>query len=207
MFLQRQLVRRAFLRTPRRWAHSPPNLSGLNSVTEEDLAHFAKILPSTAILSTLSPSATPSAELEPFNNDWMNKYHGKSTTVLKPRTVEEVSEIVKWCNQRKIGIVPQGGNTGLVGGGVPVQDELILSLSNMTKVRSFDDVSGAHNSSTLFGEAHKGYLRNSCCGCWVYPPVLVRLPDAPPSYRSTGPWGKGKVSHKQPIPSVRSFSF
>ncbi|RDX55980.1 FAD-binding domain-containing protein [Lentinus brumalis] len=138
----RQLARRVVLRVPRRWSHSPAGLAGLNSVTEEDLAHFAKILPSSSILSTLSPSATPSSELEPFNNDWMDKYHGKSTTVLKPRTTQEVSEIVRWCNQRKIGIVPQGGNTGLVGGGVPIKDELILSLANMAKVRSFDDVSG-----------------------------------------------------------------
>ncbi|KAI0757112.1 FAD-binding domain-containing protein [Daedaleopsis nitida] len=142
MFLSRQLGRRAFHRPPRRWAHSTPNLVGLNSVTEEDLAHFSKILPASSILSTLSPSATSTSELEPFNNDWMNKYHGMSTTVLKPRTVQEVSEIVKWCNRRRIGVVPQGGNTGLVGGGVPVKDELIISLSNMTKVRSFDDVSG-----------------------------------------------------------------
>ncbi len=145
----RQLARRVVLRVPRRWSHSPAGLAGLNSVTEEDLAHFAKILPSSSILSTLSPSATPSSELEPFNNDWMDKYHGKSTTVLKPRTTQEVSEIVRWCNQRKIGIVPQGGNTGLVGGGVPIKDELILSLANMAKVRSFDDVSGAYNSTPV----------------------------------------------------------
>ena len=142
MFLSRQLARRSLLRPPRRWAHSPAGLAGLNSVTEDDLAHFAKFLPPTSILSTLSPSATPSSELEPFNHDWMNKYHGKSTTVLKPKTTEEVSEIVRWCNERRIGIVPQGGNTGLVGGGVPTSDELVLNLGNMTKVRSFDPVSG-----------------------------------------------------------------
>lgn len=72
----------------------------------------------------------------------MNKYHGQSTTVLRPKTTQEVSEIVKWCNERRIGIVPQGGNTGLVGGGVPVKDEVILNLGNMNKVRSFDPVSG-----------------------------------------------------------------
>lgn len=72
----------------------------------------------------------------------MNKYHGKSTTVLKPHTTEEVSKIVQWCSERRIGIVPQGGNTGLVGGSVPIHDELIVSLSNMSKIRSFDDVSG-----------------------------------------------------------------
>jgi FAD binding domain len=50
---------------------------------------------------------------------------------------------MKWCHERKIGVVPQGGNTGLVGGSVPLKDELILSLNNMAKVRSFDSVSGA----------------------------------------------------------------
>lgn len=147
MSLTRHLARRPFLRPPCRWAHSPATLTGLNSVTDGDLAHFARFLPPTSILSTLSPSAIPSSELEPFNNDWMNKYHGKSTTVLKPRTTDEVSKIVQWCNGRRIGIVPQGGNTGLVGGGVPVKDELILSLSNMSKIRSFDDVSGVSSLS------------------------------------------------------------
>ncbi|KAG5644747.1 hypothetical protein DXG03_007876 [Asterophora parasitica] len=114
----------------------------LNSVTEQDLAHFAKILPPSSILSTLPPSSVASEELHLYNSDWMGKYRGTSTTVLKPKTTEQVSEIVKWCNERRIGIVPQGGNTGLVGGSVPVGDEVILSLANMSKVRSFDSVSG-----------------------------------------------------------------
>lgn len=141
--LTRSIVRRlAFRPAPLlRYAHSLPNIQ-VNSVTEQDVTHFSKILPATSILSTLSPVSSASTELDPFNNDWMNKYHGKSTTVLRPRTTEEVSEIVKWCNERRIGIVPQGGNTGLVGGGVPIKDELILSLGNMTKIRSFDPVSG-----------------------------------------------------------------
>lgn len=124
-----------------RWA-STTVASNLNSVTEEDLAHFSSFLPPSSILSTLSPSNTPADELTAFNDDWMGKYKGKSTTVLKPRTTEEVSKIVKHCNEKRIGIVPQGGNTGLVGGSVPVRDELILSLSNLNKIRSFDPVSG-----------------------------------------------------------------
>ncbi|KAG6911845.1 hypothetical protein DXG01_000092 [Tephrocybe rancida] len=116
--------------------------TALNTVTEQDLAHFAKILPPSSILSTLPPSSAASQDLEQYNNDWMGKYHGSSTTVLKPKTTEQVSQIVKWCNERRIGIVPQGGNTGLVGGSVPIHNELILSLSNMSKVRSFDPVSG-----------------------------------------------------------------
>ena len=124
-----------------RWA-STTMPSNLNSVTEEDLTHFSSFLTPSSILSTLSPSNTPTDELTVFNDDWMGKYKGKSTTVLKPRTTEEVSKIVKHCNEKRIGIVPQGGNTGLVGGSVPVRDELILSLSNLNKIRSFDPVSG-----------------------------------------------------------------
>ncbi|KAJ3567364.1 hypothetical protein NP233_g6408 [Leucocoprinus birnbaumii] len=72
----------------------------------------------------------------------MGRFRGSSTTVLKPKTTKQVSEILKWCNERRIGVVPQGGNTGLVGGSVPVKDELVLSLSNMNQVREFDPVSG-----------------------------------------------------------------
>lgn len=119
-------------------------LSTLNKVTENDVSHFTKILPSSSVLSTLPPSAVPSSELDIYNNDWMGKYSGKATTVLKPKTTQQVSEIVKWCSENSIGIVPQGGNTGLVGGSVPINDEVVVSLSNMNTVRSFDPVSGEH---------------------------------------------------------------
>lgn len=123
--------------------------SHLNSVTEEDIVHFSKILPPTSIVSTLAPICSPSDELESFNSDWMGRFHGRSTTVLKPKTTQQVSEILKWCNERRIGVVPQGGNTGLVGGSVPIQDEVILSLSNMNNVRSFDPVSGVFTHVAL----------------------------------------------------------
>jgi FAD/FMN-containing dehydrogenase len=45
----------------------------------------------------------------------MNKYHGKGQVVVKPKTVKEVSEIMKYCWEKGIAVVPQGGNTGLVG--------------------------------------------------------------------------------------------
>jgi len=116
----------------------------LNIAGEDDLAHFAKILPESCILSTLPPKPTATSdELAPFNTDWMGKYVGRASTVLKPKTTQQVCEIVKWCWERRIGVVPQGGNTGLVGGGVPLENELILNLGGMNKVRSFDPVSGA----------------------------------------------------------------
>ncbi|PPQ67357.1 hypothetical protein CVT24_011540 [Panaeolus cyanescens] len=114
----------------------------LTPVTEHDLAHFSKFLQPSSIISTLSPNPSSQDELAPYNSDWMGRYKGHSTTVLKPKTTQEVSEILKWCNAKRIGVVPQGGNTGLVGGSVPVNDEIVLSLSNLNKVRSFDPVSG-----------------------------------------------------------------
>ncbi|KAF8588478.1 D-lactate dehydrogenase [Ramaria rubella] len=81
-------------------------------------------------------------DLASFNTDWMGKYHGHSQLVIKPKTVEEVSAVVEYCFNNDIAMVPQGGNTGLVGGGVPVFDEVIINLANMNKIRSFDKVSG-----------------------------------------------------------------
>ncbi|EJD51392.1 FAD-binding domain-containing protein [Auricularia subglabra TFB-10046 SS5] len=70
---------------------------------------------------------------------------GRATTVLKPRSTQEVSAIVRYCNEQRIGIVPQGGNTGLVGGSIPIGDEgqeVVLNLGAMKEVRSFDPNSG-----------------------------------------------------------------
>lgn len=72
----------------------------------------------------------------------MGKYHGHANTVLRPRTTQQVSDIVKYCASRCIGIVPQGGNTGLVGGSISLQKEIVLNLGAMNTVRSFDSVSG-----------------------------------------------------------------
>lgn len=74
--------------------------------------------------------------------DWMRKYRGKAKLVLKPKTTEEVSKILKYCNEQKLAVVPQGGNSGLVGGSVPVFDEIVISTASMNKIRSFDAVSG-----------------------------------------------------------------
>ena len=141
MFRSRATAR-LLARYAKRWQHTSAR-PALNPVTSDDIAHFARFLPQNAILSTLYPVSVPPAEVEPYNTDWMGKYRGRSTTVLRPHTTEQVSKILKWCHERKIGVVPQGGNTGLVGGSVPIEDELILSLGNMSKVRSFDPVSGA----------------------------------------------------------------
>jgi FAD/FMN-containing dehydrogenase len=69
---------------------------------------------SNSLLSTIDGSAT-SDDLASFNNDWMNKYHGQGQIVVKPKTTEEVSKVMKYCYDHDLAVVPQGGNTGLVG--------------------------------------------------------------------------------------------
>ena len=62
--------------------------------------------------------------------------------LLKPKTTEEVSAILKYCNEKQLAVCPQGGNTGLVGGSVPVFDEVIVNTSLMNKIISLDELSG-----------------------------------------------------------------
>lgn len=81
-------------------------------------------------------------DIEPFNSDWMRKYRGHAKLVLKPGSTEEVSKILKYCNDNMLAVVPQGGNSGLVGGSVPVFDEIVINMSRMNKIRFFDEVSG-----------------------------------------------------------------
>ncbi|KZV93031.1 FAD-binding domain-containing protein [Exidia glandulosa HHB12029] len=128
-----------------RWAHIGHAHANLRAVTSSDVEHFTSILSPSSVLSTLSPVSTASAELDSFNSDWMGKYRGRGNTVLKPRSTAEVARIVKYCNEHRIGIVPQGGNTGLVGGSIPVGaegQEVVLNLGAMKDVRSFDPNSG-----------------------------------------------------------------
>lgn len=87
-------------------------------------------------------TADASDDLEPFNSDWMRKYRGHTKLVVKPATTTEVSRILKYCNDNMLAVVPQGGNSGLVGGSVPVFDEIVVNTSRMNNVRSFDEVSG-----------------------------------------------------------------
>ncbi|XP_072474883.1 D-2-hydroxyglutarate dehydrogenase, mitochondrial isoform X1 [Notamacropus eugenii] len=103
-------------------------------VSEEDLAFFERIIPGRVI--------TDPHELRLVNVDWLKMVRGCSKVLLKPKTTEEVSQILRYCNKRNLAVNPQGGNTGMVGGSVPVFDEIILSTSLMNQVISFDPVAG-----------------------------------------------------------------
>ena len=75
-----------------------------------------------------------------YLNDVRDLFHGASPLVLRPASTREVAAIVTLCNEARVGVVPQGGNTGLVGGSVPAGSgsEVVISLSRMNKVRHVD---------------------------------------------------------------------
>ncbi|KAI0426137.1 hypothetical protein F5Y09DRAFT_75215 [Xylaria sp. FL1042] len=111
-------------------------------ITPEHVAFFRALLGRDSALVDGVTGAVSADDMEPYNGDWMRKYRGHCRLVLKPASTQEVSQILRYCNENMLAVVPQGGNTGLVGGSVPVFDEIVLSTGRMNQIRSFDDVSG-----------------------------------------------------------------
>ncbi|XP_042494676.1 D-2-hydroxyglutarate dehydrogenase, mitochondrial [Macadamia integrifolia] len=109
-----------------------PSFSTINS---DDIAYFKEILGEKNVIQDED-------RLLAANEDWQRKYKGSSKLLLQPRNTEEVSQILKYCDSRCLAVVPQGGNTGLVGGSVPVFDEVIVNVGSMNNIISFDEVSG-----------------------------------------------------------------
>ena len=68
-------------------------------------------------------------------------YRGRSPMVLRPGSVAEVAELLKLANATGTPIVPQGGNTGLVGGQTPHNNEIVLSLTRLDRIREVDPTS------------------------------------------------------------------
>src|SRR5215468_4517016 len=111
--------------------------------------------PFTRPLATLSPeliarfaaivgekyAITDPADQEPYLIEGRGLYRGTTPMVLRPGSVAEVAAIVKLANETSTAIVPQGGNTGLVGGQTPQHGEIVLSLNRLDRIREVDPVS------------------------------------------------------------------
>ena len=104
-------------------------------MTASDVAVFRQILDAKDVIED-------EADLAGMNVDWTGRFKGESRLALMPRTTEQVADLLRHCQKRKLAVVPQGGNTGLVGGGVPIRDEIIVSLGRMKKVLDHDPVTG-----------------------------------------------------------------
>ncbi|MAL78385.1 MAG: hydroxyacid dehydrogenase [Sneathiella sp.] len=87
---------------------------------------------------------TEAADMQAYVTEWRDKFIGRARAVVLPKSTEEVAEIVRIAAEMKTPLVPQGGNTGLVGGSIPFMgaDEVILSTRRMNKVREVDRLNG-----------------------------------------------------------------
>ena len=89
-------------------------------------------------------------DIEPYLTEPRGLWHGNTSLVLRPGTVEEVSAIMRLASETRTPVVPQGGNTGLVGGQVPHESgaEIVLSMSRLNRIRDVDT-----QSNTIIAEA------------------------------------------------------
>lgn len=75
-----------------------------------------------------------------YCTDWRGLYHGQTRAVVRPSDTGEVADVIRLCAERGVAVVPQGGNTSMVGGATPSADgsQIVLSLSRMTRIRALD---------------------------------------------------------------------
>ena len=86
-------------------------------------------------------AVTEAADIAPYVTEERDLFHGRSPLVLRPGSTAEVSAICKLATAHKIALVPQGGNTGLVGGQTPHNGEVVVSLRRLDKIRDVDTAS------------------------------------------------------------------
>lgn len=105
-----------------------------SSLPADLLARFASIVGEKHAI-------TDPLALEPFLVEGRGLYHGTTPMLLRPGSVAEIAAILKLANDSGTPIVPQGGNTGLVGGQIPHSGEILLSLTRLDRIREVDPVS------------------------------------------------------------------
>lgn len=104
------------------------------------------MIPSASLLSELRQVVGPQGyleqptDVEPFLTDHRKLYRGATPLVLRPNSTEQVSAIMRLCNEARVGVVPAGGNTGYCGGATPSEDgsQIVLSLGRLRRIRSVD---------------------------------------------------------------------
>jgi len=78
----------------------------------------------------------------PFERDWTGRFGGRAALVARPADTAQTAAVMAACAEAGVAVVPQGGNTGLVGGGVPRGGEVVLSLVRLNEVGTVDDALG-----------------------------------------------------------------
>ena len=116
-----------------------------------------KLTPSENVLSN-------EAEIKPYETDALTVYKQKPLCVVLPEKTEEISNILKFCYEENIKVIPRGAGTGLSGGSLPLQDAILLSLTKFNKILEIDFGNkcvvaqpGVTNLSITHAVQHKGF--------------------------------------------------
>jgi FAD/FMN-containing dehydrogenase len=102
-------------------------------MTDHAVADLVRRLPQLRLL-------TEQGDLEHYGRDWTRRWTPAPRAIALPASGEEVQGIVRWANEHNVAIVPSGGRTGLSGGAVAANGELVVSLERMNRVLAFDAV-------------------------------------------------------------------
>ena len=96
-------------------------------------SELGSLLGADAVLS--DPDVTA-----PLLIDHHRRYHGRALSVVQPQSLQQVESLVRWCNERRIGLVPQAGNTGYCGAATPDASgrQVLLLLRRMNRIRAID---------------------------------------------------------------------
>ena len=130
------------------------------SIIERKKNIFSKLKKLTAPENFLSHEA----EIKPYETDALAAYKQTPLGVILPESTEEVSNILKFCYQENIKVVPRGAGTGLSGGALPLQDAILISLTKFNKILEIDFANkcvvaqpGVTNLSITHAVQHKGF--------------------------------------------------
>jgi len=130
------------------------------SIIERKKYIFSKLKKLTAPENFLSHEA----EIKPYETDALAAYKQMPLGVILPESTEEVSNILKFCYQENIKVVPRGAGTGLSGGALPLQDAILISLTKFNKILDIDFANkcvvaqpGVTNLSITHAVQHKGF--------------------------------------------------
>ena len=84
--------------------------------------------------------------MQTYGQDWSRLYTPDPLVIVKPANTQQVAEIIKLCNLHEVAIVPSGGRTGLSGGAVATNKELVLSLERLNQISDFNPVDRTVNA-------------------------------------------------------------
>ncbi|MFS0773300.1 FAD-binding oxidoreductase [Sphingomonas sp. 1P08PE] len=116
----------------------------------------------TELSSILDPAGivTDPAAIDPWTTDWRQRWHGHTPALLAPRSTAEVVTIVRAASSHRVPLVPQGGNSSMVGGATPAADgsALILSLRRMNRIRTQGETMAVAEAGVILQTLHEAAL-------------------------------------------------